>query len=216
MNEITIIQAIAIYILPVIFAVTVHEAAHGFVANYYGDKTAKMLGRLTLNPIKHIDPIGTIIVPLLLITMHASFLFGWAKPVPVTARNLKNPRRDLAIISLAGPLSNLLMAIIWAAIAKLALVLPLKSFNQPLYLMGMAGITINFILMLLNLLPLPPLDGSKILNNFLRGKAAIFYDKVEQYGFFILILLLLTGILNFILAPLFSYCFLLIRFIFQI
>lgn len=196
-------QLIAIWAIPVIFAVTVHEASHGFVAYYYGDKTAKMLGRLTLSPHKHIDPVGTIAIPTFLILVGAPFLFGWAKPVPVTARNLKNPRRDMAIIALAGPVSNLIMALIWASLAKLASVIEVNWISTPLFLMGFAGIQINLILMLLNLLPLPPLDGSKVLNNFLRGKAAILYDQIEPYGFIILVILLATGILAKIINPIF-------------
>ncbi len=216
MNSLTTVQLICIYALPLIFAITVHEASHGYAANYYGDRTAKMLGRLSLNPIKHIDPLGTVLVPLLLVLTHAPFLFGWAKPVPVTERNLKNPRKELAIIAVAGPLSNLIMALIWACFCKLATIIAYNQFSEPLYLMGIAGIQINFILMLLNILPLPPLDGSKILNNFLRGKAALFYDKIEPYGFFILLFLLFTGVLNIILMPLFKASLLAIRFIFRL
>ncbi len=201
MNELNTIQIIAIWALPIIFAVTVHEAAHGYAAYYYGDKTAKILGRLTLSPHKHIDPIGTIAVPGLLILLGASFMFGWAKPVPVTVQNLKNPRRDMAVIAAAGPLSNLIMALIWAAICKISTLIDFNNFSQPMFLMGFAGIQINLVLMILNLLPIPPLDGSKVLNNFLRGKAAIFYDRFEPYGFAILILLILTGVISFILKP---------------
>ena len=214
MNDLTnLIQLICLFALPVIFAVTVHEASHGYVANYYGDRSAKMLGRLTLNPIKHVDLLGTIIVPLTLIILNPGFIFGWAKPVPVNPRNLKNPRKQLAIIAFAGPLSNFVMALMWAIIAKIAVNISFW-FNAPLYLMATAGIQINFILMLLNLLPLPPLDGSKILNNFLTGRAAVFYDKVEPYGFIILVLLLFSGILNKILTPLFTNCLVLTRFVF--
>jgi Zn-dependent protease len=206
MHELNTIQMIVIWALPVLFAVTVHEASHGYVANYYGDRTAKMLGRLTLSPHKHIDPIGTLAVPGFLILLGAPFIFGWAKPVPVNSKNLKNPRRDMAIIALAGPISNLIMALMWAMFSKLALILNIASLswiNEPLFLMGIAGIQINLMLMLLNLLPLPPLDGSKVMNNFLRGNAAIMYDRIEPYGFLILILLLATGILSLILKPLF-------------
>ncbi|MBP9722318.1 MAG: site-2 protease family protein [Gammaproteobacteria bacterium] len=224
MDNFNIIQLITIFALPVIFAVTVHEASHGYAANYFGDRTAKMLGRLTLNPIKHIDPIGTIAIPLGLILIGAPFLFGWAKPVPVTERNLKNPRRQMAIIAAAGPLSNLVMVLMWAAICKLATFLTtlttalsisyISWISKPLFLMGVAGVQVNLILMLLNILPLPPLDGSKILNNFLRGKVAILYDRLEPYGFIILLLLLATGILNTILMPLFNNTMILIRLIF--
>lgn len=206
MNELNTIQMIAVWALPILFAVTVHEASHGYVANHYGDRTAKMLGRLTLSPHKHIDPIGTLAVPGFLMLIGAPFIFGWAKPVPVNTKNLKNPRRDMAVIALAGPISNLIMALIWAAFAKLGLIINIAALNwinEPLFLMGVAGIQINLVLMLLNLLPLPPLDGSKVLNNFLRGSAAIFYDRIEPYGFFILLFLLITGILSWVLKPAF-------------
>jgi Zn-dependent protease len=206
MLELNTLQLIAVWALPIIFAVTVHEASHGYVANYFGDHTAKNLGRLTLSPHKHIDPLGTIFIPGLLIAIGAPFIFGWAKPVPVSEKNLKNPRSDMAIIALAGPLSNLFMAVIWAALSKLALYLEIGWISTPLYLMGLAGIQINLILMLLNILPIPPLDGSKVLNNFLRGRAAILYDKIEPYGFFILLFLLVTHTLNFILTPVFGFC----------
>lgn len=209
MNELNIIQVIAIWALPVLFAVTVHEASHGYVANYYGDKTAKMLGRLTLSPHKHLDPIGTLAIPGLLILIGAPFIFGWARPVPVNSKNLKNPRRDMAIIAAAGPISNLTMALIWATLSRLALEIDMQSLlwmREPLFLMGVAGIQINLVLMLLNLLPLPPLDGSKVLNNFLRGRAAVIYDQIEPYGFFILLFFLVTGILAWILRPIFIFC----------
>lgn len=206
MLELNTIQLIAVWALPIIFAVTVHEASHGYVANYFGDHTAKNLGRLTLSPHKHIDPLGTILIPGFLITIGAPFIFGWAKPVPVSEKNLKNPRGDMAIIAVAGPLSNLVMALIWAALSKLALYLGIEWISTPLYLTGLAGIQINLILMLLNILPIPPLDGSKVLNNFLRGRAAILYDKIEPYGFLILIFLLVTHTLNFIVAPVFGFC----------
>lgn len=206
MHELTVIQLIAVWALPIIFAVTVHEAAHGYMAYYYGDKTAYLQGRLTLSPHKHIDPIGTLAIPLFLIFLGAPFLFGWAKPVPVKSQNLKNPRRDMAIIAIAGPLSNFTMAILWAIACKLAIIVNYEWFSQPLFLMGFAGIQINLVLMLLNLIPLPPLDGSKVLNNFLRGKAAIIYDRIEPFGFIILLFLLITGILSWFLRPIFMTC----------
>lgn len=214
MNELNTIQMIAIWALPILFAVTVHEASHGYAAYYFGDKTAKMLGRLTLSPHRHIDPIGTLLVPGLLILSGAGFIFGWAKPVPVNSRNLKKPRRDMAIIAVVGPLSNLIMALIWAALCKLAISLGNNSLiwlAKPLFLMGFAGIQINLVLMLLNLLPFPPLDGSKVLNNFLRGKAALIYDQIEPYGFFILLALILTGVISWLLNPIFIFFVYLIR-----
>lgn len=206
MHELNVIQVIAVWALPVIFAVTVHEASHGYVANYFGDKTAKMLGRLTLNPIKHIDPIGTIAIPGFLMLIGATFIFGWAKPVPVSSRNLKNPKRDMAFIAAAGPLSNLIMALLWSMVCKLSTIITIDWMIKPMFLMGIAGIQINLVLMLLNLLPIPPLDGSKVLYNFLKGKAAHVYDQIEPYGFVILVLLIMTGAIGYVLRPVFIFC----------
>ncbi|MCF6235963.1 MAG: site-2 protease family protein [Gammaproteobacteria bacterium] len=197
-----IIQTIAIWVLPVLFAITVHEAAHGWMAKRLGDSTAMMLGRLTLNPIKHIDPIGTILVPVVLLISGSGFLFGWAKPVPVTWENLKNPRRDMALVALAGPASNLIMAIMWAIVAKIAIVIDGGGgVLQPLILMGLAGIQINIILMVLNLLPIPPLDGGRIVTGLLPGPMAWQFSRIEPFGLFILIGLLLIGVLWQILGP---------------
>lgn len=202
MIELSIIQKIAIWAIPVLFAITVHEVAHGWVASKFGDKTALLAGRLTLNPIKHIDLVGTIIVPLLLLLV-GNVIFGWAKPVPVDARNLRNPRVDMAIVSAAGPVSNLLMAIFWAAIAKLGFILLSYDswFAVPVIYMGQAGIMINLVLGILNCLPIPPLDGARVLYNLLPGKMAWYLYRLEPYGFFILILLMVTGILSGILKP---------------
>ncbi len=197
-----IIQTIAIWVLPVLFAITVHEAAHGWMAKRLGDSTAMMLGRLTLNPIKHIDPIGTILVPAVLLISGSGFLFGWAKPVPVTWENLKNPRRDMALVALAGPTSNLIMALMWAIVAKIAIVIDGGGgVLQPLILMGLAGIQINIILMVLNLLPLPPLDGGRIVTGLLPGPLAWQFSRIEPFGLFILIGLLFLGVLGQILGP---------------
>ncbi len=197
-----IIQTIAIWVLPVLFAITVHEAAHGWMAKRLGDSTAMMLGRLTLNPIKHIDPIGTILVPVVLLISGSGFLFGWAKPVPVTWENLKNPRRDMALVALAGPASNLIMAIMWAIVAKVAIEIDGGGgVLQPLILMGLAGIQINIILMVLNLLPIPPLDGGRIVTGLLPGPMAWQFSRIEPFGLFILIGLLLIGVLWQILGP---------------
>ncbi|MFA5982452.1 MAG: site-2 protease family protein [Methylococcaceae bacterium] len=200
MNELNMIQRIAVWILPVIFAITVHEVAHGWVAKKYGDNTASMLGRLTLNPIKHIDWLGTIIIPGLLLLTFTGFIFGWAKPVPVDARNFTNPKHDMAVVALAGPVSNLIMAISWALLARLGIAIDIAYVTMPLIYMGVAGISINLVLMLINLLPIPPLDGSRVLTGFLPNKLAYNYNKLERYGFIILILLLSTGVLNKILG----------------
>jgi len=196
MNELSLIQRIVVWVLPVIFAITVHEVAHGWVAKKLGDNTASMLGRLTLNPLKHIDPIGTILVPGILLLSFTGFIFGWAKPVPVNIRNLKNSRRDMAIVALAGPLANFIMAILWALIARLGVMIDMEAVSLPLIYMGIAGISINLVLAILNLLPIPPLDGSRIVSGLLPGRLSWHYNRLERYGFFILLFLLLTGSLS--------------------
>lgn len=198
-----IIQTIAIAALPVIFAITLHEAAHGYIAMKLGDRTAFMLGRVTMNPIRHIDPIGTILVPLLTFMM-GGILFGWAKPVPVNFGNLHHPKKDMLWVAAAGPGANIAMALFWAAVIKLAHVLPLNDYTQPLALMGQAGITINAILAALNLLPLPPLDGGRIAVSLLPPRWAYGLARVEPYGMFILIALLVTGLLNSFMMPIFT------------
>jgi Zn-dependent protease len=204
MNELNIVQQVAVWALPVLFAITVHEVAHGWVAQRLGDPTAMMLGRLTLNPIKHIDPVGTVVVPLLLLFM-GGFIFGWAKPVPITWENLKHPKRDMILVAAAGPLSNLCMAILWAGVMKTALVLPTTHATQSLVLamfyMGSAGITINIVLMVLNLLPLPPLDGGRVVSGLLPDPMSWQFNRIEPYGFLVLLVLLATGILGYIMSP---------------
>ena len=202
MDELTLIQRIVVWILPVIFAITVHEVAHGWVAKKYGDNTASMLGRLTLNPIKHIDLLGTIILPGILLITGTGFIFGWAKPVPVDPRNFKNPLHDMAIVALAGPVSNLLMALAWALITRLGVTIGsgAEAISLPLIYSGVAGISINLVLALINLLPIPPLDGSRILTGMLPSYWAWQYNRLERYGFIILLLLLYTNMLGAILA----------------
>lgn len=201
MDELTLLQRIVVWILPVVFAITAHEVAHGWVAKKYGDNTASMLGRLTLNPIKHIDLLGTIIIPGLLLITGTGFIFGWAKPVPVDPRNFKNPRQDMAIVALAGPLSNLLMAVGWALIARLGVTIgaQTEAISLPLIYSGVAGISINLVLALINLLPIPPLDGSRILSGILPNYWAWQYNRLERFGFIILLVLLYTRVLNLIL-----------------
>ncbi|MFZ2315606.1 MAG: site-2 protease family protein [Gammaproteobacteria bacterium] len=199
----TIVQKIAIWALPLIFAITLHEVAHGYVASWFGDQTARLSGRLTLNPIKHIDVVGTLIIPGLML-MVSNFVFGWAKPVPVDARNLRNPRRDMALVALAGPISNLIMAFFWGLVAKLGLLAEIYGngwFGIPLTYMGGAGIMINVVLGVLNLIPLPPLDGGKVLSSILPPRAAYQYDKIEPYGFLILLVLMFIGALSKVMAP---------------
>lgn len=202
----SIIQGIAIYALPVIFAITLHEAAHGYVAKHYGDLTAYAQGRVSLNPLRHIDPMGTIIVPLVLfvlskITVGAGFIFGWAKPVPVNFGNLRRPKRDMLWVAAAGPGANLFMALLWALVIKLGLAIPESDLAKPMMLMGFAGIKINAILLVLNLLPLPPLDGGRIAVSLLPHRIAYRFSQIEPYGFMILLFLLFTGVLGTVLGP---------------
>src|SRR3569623_85875 len=202
MQELNFVQQLAVWILPVLFAITVHEVAHGWVARRLGDPTAMMLGRLTLNPLKHIDPIGTVLVPLVLI-LAGGVIFGWAKPVPITVENLRHPKRDMALVAAAGPTSNLLMALIWALSMKLALVVAsvAPALAMPLTYMGAAGISINVMLMVLNLLPVPPLDGSRVVSGMLPDPMAWKFNRLEPYGLIILLGLMITGILGKVLWP---------------
>ena len=196
--ELNIIQKIAIYALPILFAITVHEAAHGYAAKYFGDLTAEKLGRISLNPLKHIDPFGTILLPALTV-MLGGILFGWAKPVPVNFGNLRNPKKDMFWVAAAGPASNFVMAIFWAFVIKFS---PAAGvYALPLDLMGKAGVSINVVLMVLNLLPLPPLDGGRIAVSLLPNNLAQPFSQIERYGFLILIALLFTGVLSKILDP---------------
>ena len=205
MDELSLMQRIAVWALPVIFAITVHEAAHGWMARRLGDPTAMMLGRLTLNPIKHIDPVGTVLVPLLLM-LTSPFIFGWAKPVPVTWENLKHPKRDMALVAAAGPFANLLMAVLWVVVLKVGVVLgdqfPLAATF--LRYVGQAGVFINLILMVLNLIPIPPLDGGRVLSGLLPGPLSWQLNRLESVGLIILIVLLVSGILGELMGPVVS------------
>jgi len=200
MNELTVIQRIVVWVLPVIFAITVHEVAHGWVAKKYGDNTAWMLGRLTLNPIKHIDLFGTIIIPGLLLISGTGFIFGWAKPVPVNSRNFKNPKKAMAVVAIAGPVSNLLMALGWAIIARIGVSMGAETFSLPLIYTGIAGISINLVLALINLIPIPPLDGSRVLSGVLPNKWAWRYNQLERFGLIFMLVLLWSGGLSYILG----------------
>lgn len=197
--ELSLLGKIAIWALPVIFAITVHEAAHGYAARHFGDMTAAAAGRITLNPIKHIDPLGTVLVPMLTMFL-GGILFGWAKPVPVNFARLRHPKRDMLWVAVAGPGSNLAMAVLWALVYKMAPLTP-EMVAVPLTLMAQAGIMINVVLMVLNLLPLPPLDGGRIAVSLLPHPYAWRFAQLERYGFVILILLLVTGLLGRILWP---------------
>lgn len=202
MDEFSLAQKIIIWAIPVLFAITLHEVAHGWMALKLGDRTAQMLGRLSLNPIKHIDPLGTIVVPGILLFL-GGFIFGWAKPVPVSFQNLRKPKSDMAWVALAGPSANLLMGIFWAIIAKIGFGLAQSgiTIGEPMLFMGLAGIWINAILMFLNLLPMPPLDGGRVLVSLLPDKLSWQVSRIEPYGFFILLGLLALGVLGLILSP---------------
>ena len=196
------IQTIAIAALPVILAITLHEAAHGYAARHFGDPTAWQLGRITANPLKHIDPVGTILVPaLILLLSTGNFLFGWAKPVPVNFGRLRHPKRDMLWVAAAGPAANFAMLLFWATLMKLAILLPANFFAVPLARMAEIGMVINVALMVLNLLPLPPLDGGRIAVSLLPSKVAWHFAKLERFGFPILLLLMFTGILGKLLLP---------------
>lgn len=203
MADFTLLQKIIIYAVPIIFAITVHEVAHGWVASKLGDQTARLMGRLTLNPVKHIDPIGTVVVPLVML-IFTPFLLGWAKPVPVDWRNLRRPRQDMALVALAGPAANLLMLVLWALLAKIVIISGLGDmrYSLPIIAMALAGIFINIILMMLNLIPIPPLDGSRVMSSLLPPRAAMQYNRLEPYGIIIILALLLTGILGNYFLPL--------------
>ncbi len=201
--DLTIIQKICIWALPLIFAITLHEVAHGYMAYWLGDYTAKLSGRLTLNPVKHADLVGTILIPLMTM-IFGGFIFGWAKPVPVDARNFKSPRRDMALVAVSGVIANFIMAILWAAIAKLGMYLHDNGniwLGLPLVYMGGAGIILNLVLGVLNLIPIPPLDGGRLLQALLPPRAAYQLGKLEPFGFFILLLLLLLGIISLAIEP---------------
>jgi len=200
MNELSLIQRIVVWVLPVIFAITVHEVAHGWVAKLKGDMTAFREGRLSLNPIKHIDPLGTIILPGILLLTGTGIIFGWAKPVPVDGRYFKKPLQDMAWVAAAGPLSNLMMALMWALLARIGVLVQVEVVSLPLIYMGVAGISINLVLFLINLLPIPPLDGGRVLTGFLPPRMAWQYNQIEPYGFLILVALLFSGVLNAVLA----------------
>ena len=198
-----LIQTIALAAIPILFAITLHEAAHGYVARHFGDMTAYQQGRLSLNPLRHIDPVGTILLPLLTLAL-GGILFGWAKPVPVNFSALRNPKKDMLWVAIAGPASNLAMALGWALLARFGMEMQGSYFSVPLQGMARIGIQINVILMVLNLIPLPPLDGGRVAVSLLPHRQAFQLAKIEPYGIFILIILLMTNLLGLILWPLVS------------
>jgi Zn-dependent protease len=202
MEQLNLVQKVAIFALPVLFAITLHEAAHGYVARYFGDMTADAAGRISLNPLRHIDLFGTILMPILTLLL-ADILFGWAKPVPVNFAKLRHPKRDMLWVAAAGPLSNLAMALVWAFALPLSTALraghPAAAW---LAMAGAAGVFVNVIFMVLNLLPLPPLDGGRIVMSLLPHRLAWKFARVERFGFLILMVLLVTGMLDVVLWPL--------------
>ena len=197
MNQ--IIQTIAIYALPVIFAITLHEAAHAYAAKYFGDLTAYSQGRMSMNPIRHIDPIGTILIPLALALVSSPFIFGYAKPVPVDFSRLRNPKKQMAWVALAGPLANLVMAFLWMLSY---FVFQAVGISEVFFLeMAEAGVKINLILFAFNLFPLPPLDGGRIMTSILPNRYAFRFARIEPYGFFIVLGLMMLNLLNYWMNP---------------
>ncbi|HEY9397308.1 MAG TPA: site-2 protease family protein [Burkholderiales bacterium] len=218
--ELHLVQTIALYAIPVIFAITLHEAAHGYVAKWFGDTTAYALGRVSLNPLRHIDPVGTILVPLLILLASkllggSPLLFGWAKPVPVNYHALRRPKRDMMWVAAAGPGANAMMALGWAVALKFAIVNGMVESDY-FYEIASAGIFVNIILMVLNLLPIPPLDGGRIAVSLLPNKLALSFARIEPYGFPILLLLLVTNLLTVILTPMIIVSYQLIGALFQL
>ena len=202
MSDLTLLEKIIIWAVPVVFAITVHEVAHGWVAYQLGDATAKSSGRLTLNPLKHIDPVGTVVLPLILLYI-GGFVFGWARPVPVSWQNLGHPRRDMALVAMAGPAANLIMMLLWAILARTILIFnPFPTgVLELIMIMCSAGIIINIVLMVINLIPLLPLDGGRIMNSLLPPRLAVVYARLEPFGLIIIVLLLASGLLSKYLSP---------------
>ena len=206
MDIAALVQSLTISALPIIFAITLHEAAHGYAALHFGDPTAWMLGRISANPLRHIDPIGTLLVPAVIVftsyvALDSVFIFGWAKPVPVNFGRLRNPKRDMLWVAGAGPAANLAMALAWALLFKLVTLMPIHAYSLPLAEMARIGINVNIGLMVLNLLPLPPLDGGRIAVSLLPYPLAVRFSQLERWGFPILLVLLFTGLLGDIMRP---------------
>ena len=206
-----LIQTVTLYAIPVLLAITLHEAAHGYAAKHFGDNTAYALGRVTLNPLPHIDLVGTILMPLMLyFATSGAFLFGYAKPVPVRFGNLRNPKRDMVWVALAGPGANFFQALGWAALLYL---FRGAEVNEPFLIeMAQGGVLVNVVMAVFNLFPLPPLDGGRILVGLLPYRQAMLVSRVEPYGFFIVMALVLAGVVsNLWLRPLMALTFQLIN-----
>ena len=198
-----LIQTIAIYALPVLFAITLHEAAHGYVARHFGDLTAFAQGRISLNPMRHVDLVGTVLVPLaVLLASGGRFLFGWAKPVPVNYSALRKPKQHMTLVAAAGPAANLMMALGWALLLKLGMAVPESAYSEPLVRMSEAGVRVNLIFMFLNLLPILPLDGGRILAGLLPNRVSWQYSRLEPWGLPLLLVLVVTNVLDGLLKPL--------------
>lgn len=217
MDLANLVQLIALYAIPAIFAITLHEAAHGYAARHFGDPTAYQAGRITLNPVRHIDPVGTLLIPaVVLFVSGGKFAFGWAKPVPVDFGRLRNPKRDMLWVAAAGPGANLFMAVLWALLFKVVAVLPAHYFSEPALRMAEGGIIINLVLMVLNLFPLPPLDGGRIAVSLLPHRLAYQFSRVEPYGMIILMVLLFTGVLGAVMLPVIGAAWFILKTIFGI
>ena len=201
MDLFAFLYKVSIWAIPVLFAITLHEVAHGWMARYFGDRTAEMLGRLSLNPLRHIDPIGTVLVPGLLLAVGGP-LFGWAKPVPVATSGLRNPRRAMVVVALAGPAANLVMAVVWCAVLGAILrVNGNQTLDSWIALMAQAGILINVVLAVFNLLPIPPLDGGRVLAGLLPPRLSARLEKIEPVGLFIVLGLSAFGLLGWLFNP---------------
>jgi Zn-dependent protease len=202
MDPESFLTKVSIAAIPVVFAITLHEVAHGWVARHFGDRTAEMQGRLSLNPIRHIDPVGTLLVPALMLLLPGGFLFGWAKPVPVDSRNLRNPRGNMVWVSAAGPAANIAMALIWAFLMLVALRVDLGTASLWIEAMARMGILFNVVLAVFNMLPIPPLDGGQVLSNLLpRGPVSNALDRIAPFGLLLVLVLLATGLLGPIIGP---------------
>lgn len=197
-----LIQNFAVYVLPILFAITLHEASHAYAAKYFGDSTAYLQGRMSLNPINHIDPVGTILIPVVLYFVGSPFLFGYAKPVPVDWGKLRKPKRDMVWVALAGPAANLIMALLWMLFA---IALHIMDIYEPFFVkMAAGGVLVNLVIFAFNLLPIPPLDGGRILTGLLPHRQSYQFAQIERYGFFIVLALMFMQVLQYWMVPVMS------------